>query len=472
MAFFAAVSTTAFFVCLIIRTSMSDFNELKVSDLIKKQSAVDWLMLAFLFAGTVSWLISDYRSSALIGASGRYMGFLMIIAMVCAYFFIAKFYVIKERDFLAFAVVFAVVAAVGVLEFIGFDPFGLMEATPDKYRNSFLSFLGNLNVYSSFMCVGTPFAMYSFLSEKKLSKSAFWLAVSSIGFLGLFICNSDGGYIGMGVAFIVCGYLALKNAKELKKYFGLIAAFFISGKGIWLYYLYTSRETRSFSHMTQLFISKNYTYYIIIASLILCAAVWLIRKLLSDKMLKALRVVYVSLVVLAFAGAVSTIIYFTFFDLKTELGKFEYLLRFNDDWGTFRGTVWRWTLSAYADYPFINKLFGAGEDTLALVLSPIFSQEMAQTGLNFDNAHNEFLHYLATIGIVGAGSYIAALVICAVKLLRGNDSFRLAAGVVILAFAAQSFINILQPITSPFIFVFIALMQARRQSYEEPATAK
>lgn len=461
MTFFAVTASCAFFICSIVRVSSNDFVEVAPSQALKKTTGTDWAMFVFLFASAVSWVISDYRDKAFIGASGRYMGFTMMVFMAFAYLFIAKFYVIKERDFYVFAAAFAIVAGIGVLEFVGFDPFGIITATPEKYRNNFLSLLGNLNVFSSFMCIAGAFAMYRYCSELKRLKSAIWLAVSCFGFLGLFVCNSDSGYLGFGAAFVVCAYLALKDGTVLKKLPRLAAAFFIVGKALWLFCDSTSRETRSFSPVTRAVISPSYTYVIIAVFVLAALILWRVK--LPQKSLKPLRIIYVAGVMAAAAGVVGAIVYFSVFDLETELGGLEYVLRFNDDWGTFRGTVWRWTLSSFSDFPFIHKLFGAGEETLALVLREGFAQEIAETQLNFDNAHNEFMQYLATIGIVGVGGYIAALVLCVRKLLVGVSATKTALGVAIIAFAAQSFINILQPITSPLIFVFIGLMHSREE---------
>ena len=470
MSFFAISASLAFFVCSMLTVMKADFSLISSKAALKKLTATDWFMAVFLFACTVSCLISDYRQKAFFGTGGRYMGLLMMIFVVLAYFFISKYYVMRERDLYIFAFAFSVLVAIGVLQFIGFDPFGFLAATPEKYHKNFIATLGNINVFSSYICICSPVAMYNYCFARKGIRSVIWLAVSCIGFLALFVCNSDGGYIGYGVAFVACGYMSLRSSDAVKKFFRLAAAFFICGKAFWLLGEKSTLDVREFSVMTQMVIAKQYTYIIIAVFVIISLVLWKLN--LPEKLLKAARIAYVACAVLAVAAVAAVMVYFSVINTEAQLSGLGKLFRFNDDWGTFRGYAWRWTVTAFSDYPFINKLFGMGEDTLALVLRPLFPEEMRETGLYFDNAHNEFLQYLATVGLVGVISYIGALGTCVVKLLRGTSVFKSAFAVAVIAYAAQSCINILQPITSPLVFVFIGLVMCRDEPANPPALSE
>ena len=71
------------------------------------------------------------------------------------------------------------------------------------------------------------------------------------------------------------------------------------------------------------------------------------------------------------------------------------LLTFNDKWGSYRGYIWRKIVEVYGDAPFVNKLFGYGNESVRVTLKAACYNEMVQvTGKVYDNAHNELLQYL------------------------------------------------------------------------------
>lgn len=86
-------------------------------------------------------------------------------------------------------------------------------------------------------------------------------------------------------------------------------------------------------------------------------------------------------------------------------------------------------------------------------------------GKIYDNAHNEYLQYLVTIGIAGVTAYVGLLVqsMCtAIK--RSKDSLIflvLFAGVI--SYAVQSTVNISQSIITFFLFLWLGLIEGERR---------
>ena len=84
------------------------------------------------------------------------------------------------------------------------------------------------------------------------------------------------------------------------------------------------------------------------------------------------------------------------------------------------------------------------------------------TGMSFDAAHNEWLQYLITIGVLGTIFYIA---LCGLVLLRsvknmGKQKELLIYIVPIVAYLANSTINIAQLMSTPFLFVLLAIAES------------
>ena len=134
-------------------------------------------------------------------------------------------------------------------------------------------------------------------------------------------------------------------------------------------------------------------------------------------------------------------------------------LEFNGSWGTNRGYVWQATWKAFGDLPFIKKLVGYGPDTFRMFALDFFYDELAAaTGQRFDNAHNEYLQYLVTIGWLGLLSYLLFLVSMGLQMVRGMVRNPCAAGlfVAVLCYLAQAVVNINLPIVTPMVWLLLS----------------
>ena len=74
---------------------------------------------------------------------------------------------------------------------------------------------------------------------------------------------------------------------------------------------------------------------------------------------------------------------------------------FNYKWGTYRGYIWTKCVELFNEAPLMRKLFGYGQETVRMLTVSNFHDEMLDiTGKVYDNAHNELLQYLLTIGFL------------------------------------------------------------------------
>ena len=72
----------------------------------------------------------------------------------------------------------------------------------------------------------------------------------------------------------------------------------------------------------------------------------------------------------------------------------------------------------------------------------------------YDSAHNEYLHYLVTIGIVGLLAYVTYLGSAIVRLCRGMKDRPevVAVTFAVIAYSVQAVVNINIPIATPIIY--------------------
>lgn len=462
--FFCFVSAICMALCLIISTIRTDFSDPKsVIERIKsKTTPSDICILLFAFVSVFSCISSDYFVAALGGGQGRQMGLIMNLALTFAYFFISKFYMLKNKDFFFLGIAFTGVCALALVQFLGFDPFGLIATLTSVRRTTFLSTIGNMNVYASYVCIVAPLAMYLSCFENDKKRMVFWHIISCIGFIALFTSNSDSGYIGIGVSFILIFIISTKNTASFKRMWILILSFFLMAG---LFKALSVIFTDTMYHLTML--TKVVTSkYIVFGGIVVSATVLYILKMYypNEKFLKTVRRISVIAVISVIVGAAIVIIYFSFINTGISLGGLENYLRFDENWGTGRGDIWIKSLKTFSELPLSKKLIGAGEDTFALLLTDRLGYSQIKIGNSFfDNAHSELIQYLLSIGIFGLASYLM-LAFYAVKTALKSDSVTQNALMIpIVAFLLQSTVNILQPITSPFIFVLFALTQCKTE---------
>lgn len=137
----------------------------------------------------------------------------------------------------------------------------------------------------------------------------------------------------------------------------------------------------------------------------------------------------------------------------------QYLL-LNDDWGTHRGYIWRIGMEFYQKQPIHHKLFGYGPDTFGIITVKNYFEDMVRRyGEKFDSAHNEYLQYLVTIGIVGLTAYLALLLTSITEMLRTlkKRPELIAIAFAVICYGAQAAVNISVPIVAPIMLTLMML---------------
>ena len=91
---------------------------------------------------------------------------------------------------------------------------------------------------------------------------------------------------------------------------------------------------------------------------------------------------------------------------------------------------------------------------------------MGNMAVLYDSAHNEYIHYLLTLGIAGLASYLTFFISAIVGLCRRLKDRPDVAAVMFVAaaYAVQAVVNINLPITMPIILNFIAMGLCREKS--------
>lgn len=424
-----------------------------------RKNRTELYFLLFIALAFVSCVLAVSPGDAITGATGRNMGMLMFFCIFLAYVFVSRFGQFKTPVAVVFGVSVFVMNLIAFLQFCRLDPFGLYEGTKDSVKTGFMSLLGNKDVYYSYLSMATPFALYLIFEAQELWEKIFWYAVGFSCFIGIIVCNCEGGYLCLAASFLFFLLAKCGDNAQLRTVLRIFMLFFAAGLLISLLKFNFKKGHILEDLMTRVFIRPLVCGPALAVTTGLYAV--LLKKELPAKgfpILKKAVAIALAVCIVLFAAV---FVYFTFINRTVDIGKYSRLLRFNDNWGSGRGEIWRQMTTIFARQPLLRKLFGAGQESVAALVDQYFPAEAAADPKVLDNAHNEYLHYLVTHGLLGLAAYLLFAVSALRRGFKEGGRYQRAAALGAVCYMAQAAFNLLQALTTPMFFVFLALTQTR-----------
>ena len=359
-----------------------------------------WALGAVVATGVVSTVTSLSPAMSLWGLGGYYGGCMMVLFTAVGYLAVRAFAPQKLLNGLTFCVgiTTALVTVLYVLNIFNIDLIGTYADTAVVERAQFFSTLGQKNFCSGFMAFALPLVFYAFLVARGVRHTVLYGVPAFFGGLALAVVDADGLALGIGAAVLVLLCQKIFTTRTLRRLM-VIGMFFFADAG-WMQYMRTHVYTQggkpilaAFGHYAQV-------------GFAVCAVVWavLFFTLRSREipLWKAGRV----LTVIAVTLGVVLVVLANFMPGFPSLGKFDDLLVFNDDWGTYRGTAWRISWSAWTAQPFWRKLLGVGPGMMHTAVAQWAGADITARMKTFYAAHNEYLELLLTSGVLGLAAWV------------------------------------------------------------------
>lgn len=427
---------------------------------------VIWMGI-FMLANVVAWYMAGNTDAARYGDEARYMGMDMYLLIGVMFLCLAYRIKVSVLSVWALAITTIYIHFVGIIQHLELDRFfwtgestgafqflHLRERLNAIQADLYMSTLGNINVFSSYVVMTTAFFMAVLLFTEKRYLKIISGVVVFMGGSSVMAANSDSGF--MGIALVTYVLFLISIYRERIKQF-LQSLLLMAGGYFTIVLLNHLIPQPYFRHMGIAAMLNK--IYLPIAALIILGAILFLVYYLSDKHRDVLdkwnknkkMIVIGILATTAVAG-----ILFVIIGSVMHLGIFN----FNDEWGSFRGFVWSRAWEIYLDAPVLNKLFGYGNESFGTLMEARFYEESLEiTEQIYDNAHCEPLQYLITLGALGLVSYIGLFVSSVIYILRYGRNNEMIYGFFagILGYFIQSLVSLNQPITTPFYFVMMAL---------------
>lgn len=442
------------------------------------ENSTDVFFILFFIINVVSTFFSGDIGEAITGSQSRNNGLLLIFAYTIVYFLVSRFYKHKTYIAVIFVAAASLVCGLAILNFFYVDPLGIFNNYSESIQLRFTSTIGNINLMSSFACLALAVAFMLYITSKDSQLRIFYLVGVAFSFEGLLVSDSDSGYIGLA-AFCVFAFLyCVRSFSRLKDFFTACAVMLLSAKILhWVSLMY--EKNKGIDSFANLLVTSNLTYVMLIAAVVIVVIMGLLSSynpsLKDKKFPKFVFWIFVALLILAVFSLAGLIFYYTFIDTTTVLGDFRKFFRFNEHWGTHRGFMWIKTAEIINSYDLStfdgikNLLVGYGPDMYRIAFEPYSSEMLQKYNETTNCAHNEYINFIVTNGIIGAMAYIGIIVSVIIRAAKKAKENPIAIVFVsaVVCYSAQAVVNISQPITTPIFILFIALSCGVLRSNEQ-----
>lgn len=441
-----------------------------VTDLWMHLTLTDRFIYGFILAAAISTAISEWPYQAFWGNMGRLQGLFYFLLAGVSYTLVSRFYHYKKWHLFVFLLVGCLVSLWGVTDYFAMDIFGFRADLNDVTGMlMFSSSIGNINTLTGILglYLGAA-AVVCIFSEK------WFLAFPAMLILlaGLVAGLSDNAVLAVGAVYALIPFVAFEKRNGVVRYVFMAALLPLAMGLIGLATALTSAATAaSYPWMVGVLVGlsvKNYKVLLILAGVFLAAG-YLLKKLWQqepEKELEGAKRVWGVVCAIGLSAVVVIFVMANTGHLPAALAGYSDILVFSDTWGTNRGYVWKNLFKFFAEFPLIKKLFGSGPETYLILMSKNLYYEMQERfNVIFDSPHSEPLQYLITTGILGFITYYGAVIAASVRGAKYGSAPRVFAYALIGATAA-SLVNISVPITTPLVFLSMAIAGNLKDSEE------
>ena len=301
-------------------------------------------------------------------------------------------------------------------------------------------------IFSGYICLCLPILFYIYIFSENKKNDYFYLLFIALSAFSSILASSEGFTLGFIAIIAVSPFLLFDKPKELLRFIIAIGVFWISASTcLQIYNFYDSGQYISAK-------TAELIFSIPITLVLLSGLSFLYYYILKhSEKISFVKKGYNIFLLVSFVLLLLAIVYANIY----SLGKFDSFLKFDDKWGTNRGLIFKLCFRLIGDFSFKEILFGIGPESLQ-------NEKIIYDELFVDQAHCEFLQNFISTGFFGLISQLGIILSTIIILVKNkNNQICCAVALGLLAYWAQASVNIAQPLTSPFIYVYLAIISSQ-----------
>lgn len=442
-----------------------------------KWSATDSFALAYGISLILSYLCSDYKREAWMGADGWFMGFVPQLTLVGIYFVVSRTW--KKKDVIVGAIlpVSAVVFLLGILNRFAVYPIDMKLENP-----YFISTIGNINWYCGYLTT-VFFAGLVFFWQTDHNQPWWKLLLAlytAIGSVALVTQGSSSGLVAAAVVLFVMFGLSAGDQQRMQAFWEVVTVFSVSCLILWLVQALGWAQVNFRDAAVTLFTDGTTAVVMTIMSFVVLACVTYTKKTgtYPERFFRRLSRIAIAAAItgVALSALLITVNTASGGRISQAMGlPAENPLMLSSNWGSNRGVTWKAAVMCFEQQDFLHKLVGTGPDCMAAFLYNGGSEELIAMvkevfgASRLTNAHNEWLTLLVDVGLLGCISFVGMMGTAAVRFLKagivlkaGNQGGRagmilLACGFCVLAYTANNVFSFQQSMNVSTMFVILGI---------------
>lgn len=436
---------------------------LKWNVLKTKLTKTDICFIALIFIMTLSVIFADYQYEALWGNLGRWNGLVLWLMFFIAYWLVTRFYHFRKWHLYAYLLAACLPEIWGMTDFFLLDLFHFHDNTEPQYIYTFVSSVGNINTYTNMVAMHLGATAALFVLAKSKWETIHCYIVLVISSFAIVMGISDNGLLAAASVFAFLPFVTWKDTKFIARYFIALSSFATSVAVT--AQLTIGRATMADCDGGSVLVTLGKTKPFLVLVVLLWAFTFIMvyffrtkKALQENQIAKHARTIWTLLVILGVVVTLGIIIDANSGNHADIWAPYQNILMFSDSWGTGRGLNWRLACDYFVnDASLLKKLIGYGPDTYYIITMDRFKKLMQAAGYGyFDSAHNEYIEYITTIGILGTLTYLGILAIGLQQMFKKpKNRFAIACGFAVLAYAVQAVVNIAIPITTPILMMLL-----------------
>ncbi|MCM1539949.1 MAG: O-antigen ligase family protein [Blautia sp.] len=452
-------------------------NLVRLWALIKENASVtDWFAAAYGICAVLSYLFSRYKSDALWGASGWYMGLCRQLILVGVYFYISKIW--KPKKWIFYAIL-PVSAAVFLLEYL--NRFGVYPLDMGTYGSTFISTIGNINWYCGYH-VSVFFAGVILLWQGKsyqMWQRLLLAAYVVLGFASLVTQGSSSGIVAMIAVLLIMFCMSVADSDKICRFWQVMTLFGGACLMTWGIQRLVHREINYKDMVVEILLSKEFALLVTAVSffMLLLAAVDRRKRKRLESFWRTLERICVSLTVILLVGYTAALVVNTLWPGSLGALSDNQIFVFSNEWGSSRGATWKAGALCFWEQDLLHKLVGVGPDAMAAYIYQGGSSQLQElvkeafSTARLTNAHNEWLTVLVNMGILGFISYAGLMLSGMARLMgrKGDSLISCACGFCLLGYTVNNMFSFQQSMNAATIFVIFGMGEAfcrqRRQFF-------
>ena len=418
-------------------------------------SAADGLWLVFIGCHLLSSLL--FRpASAFLAPDNRFQGILSFALYGAVFLLLRRCGSLSAPVRYGLGLGFSLATLLAVCELFGGDLIGLRAVSPEIERPRFFSTVGNISFLSALSVLFLALAATLAIGARQRGTRALWAFVALLALCGGMTARTEGFVLGALGYFLLLPLFCreevlLRRVPLLWAVASAAALAFSLAMKRWALYPMSALGERLCSPVLLLGVSA------------VGAALFVSLRRRSEGGLIRLRRIYaLALGALAVLGLVFLFLANTLWRERLPAALASVAV-FSPSWGSDRGAEWISFWQMFRASSPLQKLIGSGAGSLAEWdrTHRLFSDAVT------DSAHNEYLHYLLTGGLIGLCAYLSLLFLALRSAFRKPTPARTAMAAATAAYALQAAVNIAQPFSTPLFFLLPAMLLSDDGEREE-----